>query len=789
MEHPGFLTGRSTSRRPPMPERNDLEHMLRAAMLFQQQGRLLQAEQLYHDTLKIDPNNFGSLYYLGLMRAEQGRLDDSVKLFRKALGQDPNSFEAHFNIAIALEGLGRFPDVIAHCEKALAIRPACAEAHFTCANAWKALQHAEKAIAHYEKAIAINSRYAEAHYNLGNTLCSRKRYREAIAAYNKALAITPHYAKALNNRGVALQAVRRSHEALSSYDHALAIQPDYYEAMNNRGVALLDLRRHAEALTAFDQTLEMKRDHPEAWYSRGNALQALHRYPEALTAYHEALAIRPDYVEALNNQGNALLTLRRYDEALANFEKVLLLEPRHPYARTGAARAAAAVCDWERTAKVSGELPKLIEQGEFLDPFTLLAYCGDPALQLRCAQKTLHGLSPVPLPSLCKGHVWRNEKIRIAYLSTDFHQHPTAFLTAQLFEDHDRSRFDVLGFSFGPDDGSSIRGRLASAFDEFYNVTANDDAEAANLLHDLRVDIAVDLNGYTMGARPGILARRPAPIQVSYLVFPATMAADFIDYIIADPVVLPFDHQQFYTEKIVQLPESYQVNDRKRAIAAKAPTREAAGLPERGFVFCCFNNSQKITAPVFDIWMRLLRKIDGSVLWLLLDSDAAKRNLQREAAARKVDPARLVFAPRLKLEHHLARHRLADLFLDTLPYNAHTTASDALWAGLPVLTCLGRSFAGRVAASLLHAAGLPELVTESLEAYEALALQLATDRASLGDLRRRLRENRLICPLFDTDRCRIHIEAAYVEMWELWQRGDRPRSFTVEPHVGGLLKR
>ena len=397
---------------------------------------------------------------------------------------------------------------------------------------------------------------------------------------------------------------------------------------------------------------------------------------------------------------------------------------------------------------------------------------------LRTLLLTRFQLPPQPLWT---GETWRHDKVRVAYLSADFRRHAVAHQIAELFERHDRSRFEIIGVSFGVDDKSEMRKRLIAAFDQFYDVRRKSDEEVAKLIHDLQVDIAIDLMGYTKDSRPGIFAYRPAPIQASYFGFSGTMGAEFIDYIIADKTVAPFEHQPFYTEKIVHLPDCYLVNDTKRNIAQRTPTRQEAGLPEKGFIFCCFNNNWKITPDVFGVWMRLLHSIDGSVLWLLGDNESAQRNLGKEARGRGIDPTRLVFASRLPLDEHMARHRLADLFLDTLPYNAHTTASDALWAGLPVLTCEGTAFAGRVAASLLYAVGLPELVTHSLEDYEALALRLAEDPSLLQGYRNRLATNRLTHPLFDTDRFRRHIEAAYMTMWELWQRGEQPRSFSVEP--------
>ena len=373
-------------------------------------------------------------------------------------------------------------------------------------------------------------------------------------------------------------------------------------------------------------------------------------------------------------------------------------------------------------------------------------------------------------------------KLRVAYLSSDFRQHPVGLAIVELLERHDHARFEVIGMSYGSNDASDTRLRIARSFDRFHDVAADSDRNIARLLHDLDVHIAVDLNGLTGGCRPGVLAHRPAPIQVGYMGFAGTTGAAFIDYILADATVLPFDQQPFFSERIVHLPDCYHTSDATRPISPQTPARADLGLPERGLVFCCFNQSYKIAAAVFDIWMRLLTQVPDSVLWLSAMNDLAQANLRREALARGVDPARLIFAPRVdRTADHLARHRAADLFLDTLPYNAHSTAIDALWTGLPVVTCAGGAFAGRVAASLLKAAGLPELVTNSLHEYEALILKLATDPAHLASIRRKLEINRLACPLFDSDRFRRHIEAAYTTMWDIHRRGQTPHSFPVEP--------
>src|SRR5262249_16921978 len=419
-----------------------------------------------------------------------------------------------------------------------------------------------------------------------------------------------------------------------------------------------------------------------------------------------------------------------------------------------------------------------------VQPFTCISYLSDPAIQLRCArnfarQMKLDGLAP---PRRALSHPAR---LKLAYLSGDFRNHAVARTIAELFELHDRTRFEVIGVSFGPDDGGALRSRLVRSFDQFHDVRPHSDADAAALMAQLEVDIAVDLMGYTSFSRPGILARRPTPIQVSYLGYPGSMGASFIDYILADRLVLPFEEQEFYDEKIVQLRDCYQPNDSKREISPVVPTRREVDLPQDVFVFCCFNNGYKIAPPMFDVWMRLLRSIDDSVLWLFARHELVRQNLRREATARRVDPARLVFIEELPHEDYLARHALADLFLDTLPYNAGATGSNALWTGLPLLTCRGNTLAGRFGSSLLHAVGLPELVTNSLDEYEALACKLATDRELLRSVRRKLVENRGTCPLFDTDRFRRHIEAAYQRMFEIALRGEPPQSFGVEPLPAG----
>jgi predicted O-linked N-acetylglucosamine transferase (SPINDLY family) len=745
-------------------------------------GRFEEAEALCRAILRRKGNHFDTLHLLAVVRSGLGRPQEALASYEKALAIKPDHAEALNNRGVALQDLKRFDEALASYDAALAIKPNYAEGFYNRGNVLQELKRLQDALASYDKALAIQPDHLNALNNHGVTLRALDRLEEALASYEKALAIAPRRAEVLHNRGNALRDLRRFEEALASYEKALVIAPHYAEALNSRGNALSDLKRFEEALASYDKALALKPSYAEALNNRGVALRSLKRFEEALASYGKALAIKPDYAEALYNRGNVFSELKRFDEALVSQEKALAIKLDHPYAFSALADSALKSCDWARTAELEGELRAHVTQRKsIITPFTLLGYWSDSALQLKCASNFIQDKIPtVPRP-LWNGTAYRHERLRIAYLSAGFNRSAMAHLIAELFELHDRSRFEVIGVSYGIDDKSEVRSRIIKSFDQFLDVRQKADGDVAKLLNDLEVDIAIDLMGYTQDSRFEILAHRPAPIQISYLGYPGTMAASFIDYVIADKIVLPFDQQRFYTEKLVQLPDCYLVTDSQCKVADRTPTRQEGGLPEDGFVFCCFNNNYKITAPVFDVWMRLLQAIAGSVLWLLGDNAGAQANLRKHASARRVDPARLVFAGRVPPEDHLARHRLADIFVDTLPYNGHTTASDALWTGLPVLTCCGETFVGRVAASILHAVGLPELVTHSLVEYEALALKLASEPAILQSIRRKLDHNRSHYPLFDTDRFRRHMEAAYLRMWEIWQRGENPRSFMVEP--------
>jgi predicted O-linked N-acetylglucosamine transferase (SPINDLY family) len=489
----------------------------------------------------------------------------------------------------------------------------------------------------------------------------------------------------------------------------------------------------------------------------------LRRWRDALAAFDRTLQLSPGRVSALNGRAGTLSKLKRFPEALAAYGQLHAADRQNPYALGGAAVAAMQMCDWDTVEKLQPAVEAGVARGAaIVPPFLFLGFSGDPALQLRCAQNAVAELGLPAVPPLWRGERYGHPRPRIGYLSADYCQHPVALLLAKMIEGHDRARFEVLGFSTGPDDGSAIRTRMAKAFDQFIDLRGRGAAESAGLIRQLEVDILVDLTGHTEGDHFAILSHRPAPVQVNWLGYPGTDGAPSLDYILADRVVAPPGHEPYFSEKIVRLPDCYFPTAYDPA--PEAPTRVEAGLPATGFVFASFNNSWKITRPVFAVWLRLLGAVPGSVLWLLDANDAFRGNLRRAASAAGLDSARLIFAPRTDADSHLARQQLADLMLDTSPYNGHMTTSDALWVGVPLVTMLGTAFAGRVAASQLQTLDLPELITSSLEDYETLALALAKDTARLTALRARLAAARVSSPLFDSDRMRQNVEQALLAM-------------------------
>ena len=758
-----------------------IQQKLQQALAFHQRGMLSHATKVYEEILERRPDHFDALHLLGVVACQMKNPDRGEELISKAIKINPNDASAYFNRGNALKDLTRFDEALASYDKAIALKPDYAAAYCSRGNALMDINRLGEALMSYDRAIALKPDYAEAYDSRGIALVGLKRLDEALASYDKAIALNATYAKAYYNRGNALMDLKCLDEALASYDKAISLKPDYAIAYNNRGNILRALKRFDEALISFDKAIALKPDDAAAFNNRGNALTDLKRLDEALTSYDEAFSLKPDYAEAYYNRGNALTDLKRFDEAFLCYDKALSAKPELLGAEGTRLLAKLRLCDWTDFDIDRAHLVSSVKNGKpNTGPFAFLAISSSPDDQLRCAKLWVAEKFPPSQKASWQGEQYRHDRIRIAYVSADFREHPVAYLIAGMIECHDKSRFDVTGISLGPDDNSGMRQRLKSSFVRFIDVETFSDEQIANLVRSSEVDILVNLMGFTADSRTGIFAERPAPTQVNYLGYAGTMGAPYIDYILADRVVIPEGGRGSYSENVVYLPDSFMANDSKRKISERSPRRSECNLPETGFVFCSFNNSYKIGPDIFDIWMRLLRKLDNSVLWLSNTTETAIRNLRREAQNRGVDPSRLVFAEQVQRnQDHLARHQLADLFLDTLPYNAHTTASDALWAGLPVLTCLGETFAGRVAASLLNAIGLPELITTTPEAYEEMAIDLATHPEKIAIIKTKLAENRLTTPLFDTGRFTRHIEAAYTAMYERHQADLAPDHIVV----------
>ena len=554
-------------------------------------------------------------------------------------------------------------------------------------------------------------------------------------------------------------------QAAELFSRILQQAPDVAPAHNGLGLCFYGTGNQAGALERFEAAIRHDPFFASAHINRGMVLRDQGRLDAALASMEKAVALDPHNPNAHSNRGMVLTEMLQPAAANACFERCLQLAPDFPDVAGVRLLNKVHICDWVNLDNEIAALLDAVRRGvQATPPWPLLAMTDDAALKRQVMEQWIRTKCPEnktlgPLRTYT-GH----QRVKLGYFSADYHRHATAHLIAELFERHDRARFEVIAFSFGDDTGDDMQQRIAAGCSRYLDVRTRSDREIAALARNLEIDIAIDLKGFTLQNRLGIFAHRAAPIQVNYLGFPGTMGAPYIDYIIADDVVIPESHKQFYTEQVVNLPGSYQCNDRKRAVSKKIFTRAEAGLPETGFVFCCFNNNFKILPGIFEMWARILNAVPGSVLWLIEDNPAAVANLRRNASAFDLDPARLVFAPRIAPDEHLARHKLADLFLDTLPYNAHTTGSDSLWVGVPLVTCPGESFPARVAASLLRAVDLPELIAPTLDDYEALAIALAHDPTRLQALKDKLERTRGIAPLFDTDAFTRNIEAAYMRM-------------------------
>lgn len=676
---------------------------------------------------------------------ESGNLQGANALYVEILGTDPKHFESLRMLGILACQVGNWAAGVELIRNALGVKPSHAAAHSDLAVALLEAGEAEASLSSSDRAIALDSGIAEAHFNRGNALLALQQFVESV----------------------------------SSYDRAIAIRPDYAKAYCNRGNSLLHLRQLDEAARSFRRCIELRPDLVEGQIGLGNALNELRNFEDALACLDRAIALNPDSADAHHNHAGVMKELSHFEAALSSYARALEIKPDYEFVAGTIGYLKRRLCIWDQLAEDEASLQASIERGEpVAQPFTVLLSHDVPRLQQLTARKW-SGVKHPADSSL--GDIKRdkpNARIRIGYFSSDFRNHPVALLTAELFELHDRSQFEVVGFFLSTAADDAMSRRLRAAFDRNMDVGAMDDKSIAMLARDIGIDIAVDLGGLTAGARPGIFAYRAAPIQMSYVGYLGTMGVGYMDYLVADHFIVPDECTGYYDESLIYLP-SYQVNDSKQEMVHARFSRAELGLPESGIVLCSFNNSFKFSPAVFATWLRIVKAVDGSVLWLLEDNPTASRNLRAEAQRQGVDQERLIFAPRKPRAEHLARYRVADLFLDTLPCNAGATASDALWAGLPVLTCAGRSFAARIAGSLLTAVGLPELITHSLQDYESLAIELALQPHRLAEIRDALVRLAPGSPLFDTAKFTQNLELAYQQAHRRALAGMPPMTIDV----------
>ena len=731
----------------------------------------------YDRVLSLTPNSAQAWAGRGNVFFVLKRYDEALAAYDRALSLDPGLAQGWLGRGNVLFDLKRHDEAFAAYDRAVSIDPELADIWVDRGNVLFDLGRHDEALAAHEKALLIRPESARAWAGRGDVFFVLKRFDEAIAAFDRALSLDPDLAQGWLGRGNVLFVFKRYEEACAAQNRALSIEPDFAKAWLGLGNVFLALDRHREALVAYDRALSLDPDLAQAWLGRGNLFFGLRRHDEAMADYDRAVQLKPDLAEAWLGRGYVFANRRRYDESFAACDRAFSLDPHLAAAEGERIFARLHLCDWNNLEAECEHLVQSVRSGKDSgNPLAFMAINSSIDDQLGCARLWTRRFYSAWEASSWRGDRYRHDKIRIGYVSADFCQHPVANLVAGVFESHDRSRFEITGISIGLDDKSEIRQRLEHSFDRFIDAAASATDEIARQIKQHEIDILVDMNGFTQNSRTLIFAGRHAPVQVNYLGYPGTMGADFIDYIVGDAVLIPPSHQRGYAEKVVYLPGSYLPHDGKsRAISERVFQRADFGLPDDGFVFCCFNNASKLNPALFRSRMKLLKAVERSVLWLSENNATAAANLRKEAAAAGVDPDRLVFAGRVpSMADHLARHRLADLFLDTLPYNAHTTASDALWAGLPVLTQIGETFAGRVAASLLTAIGLPELIAQTEQQFESSAIELATRPERLAAIRERLAHNRLTMPLFDTQRYTRHIESAFATMHERHQNGVAP---------------
>jgi predicted O-linked N-acetylglucosamine transferase (SPINDLY family) len=741
------------------------------------------ALQIYGKALELTTDQAAIHYKYGNLLKDRGQMAAAVASYDRAIELNPGYAHAFCNRGFALERLMQWDAALESYDRALSLTPDDALAHYNRSGVLRQLGRREEAVSSYTKAISVKPDYFEAYSNLGFLFIEMKRWDEALASLSKSIEINPRFAPTHFGCGMVFQERKEWDAALISYDQAIEIDPAHAQAHFHRGALLIELRQWSAARSSLERAVTLKPDFTEAYYSLGNLWTVVGQYEVALANFDKAIALKPEYGEAHLSRASLLVAMKRFREAIESFDRGAALNKDSRFVPGARLFAKRNVCDWINWAAELDVLSAGIDAGEMVSPpHQALVLVDSVQLHLKAAQQWVQAMNPPNsgLPLILRRRP--RDKTRIGYFSGEFYLHPVPVLMAAVFEAHDRSQYDVTAFSYGAHSEDEFGMRLRRGFDRFIDVRGKSDRDVALLAREMQIDIAVDLAGHTGRSRTGIFALRAAPLQVNYLGYAGTMGAEYMDYLIADATVVPTGHEPFYAEKILRLPNSFLPYDPSREISSKTYTRDELGLPSTGFVFCCFNNAYKITPEVFDSWMRILVRVPNSVLWLSQNNETVVENLRRETLRRGVDPRRIIFAEHMSSPaDHLARHRAADLFLDTRPYNAHSTAIDALWAGLPVLTFPGAGFAGRVAASLLMAVQLSELIAMDAGSYEDMAVQIAEDPRFCAAIKEKLVRNRLESPLFNMPRFVRHLETGYTRMLDRFHAGLPPEHIHVPP--------
>lgn len=750
---------------------------MRLGIALASQGKLAEAVTALREAAAKSPGDPDVHLNLGNTLAEMGETEEASACYHRLLALQPHHAVARFNLGTLYRNMGRLDEAAAALKQALAVAPDDPDTHNNLGLVYEQQQRLEDAAGCFRRALALNPDHVHARNNLGNVLRAQGRLDEAVACYEKVLADAPNHVDAYINLGVARAEQGGYPEAQALYEQALRRDARSFEAHYNLGKLLALQGQVMDAIGHYRQAVEVGPGQAIAHSELGNAYRQLGDVESAVACHRKAAELSPGNADSHYNLGQSFKLQGQIQAALESYERALELAPDHVPALGGLVHLRQHACRWEGMEKLWQRVRERIADGAGggLSPFSIFSMPASAAEQLACARAwARQELAPLlgahAGPRFDFSRPRSRERVRVGYLSWGFHRHATAYLVAELFELHDRNRFEVFAYAYGPEDNSAVRARVRSACEHFEDVSQESYFATAQRIYGDGVDILVDLTGYTLGARPQILALRPAPMQVNWLGYPGTLGTDCVDFIVADPFIIPEGHERFYAEKVIRLPDCYQVNDRRREVSDRVPTREECGLPGSGIVFCCFNQAYKILPEMFGAWMRILHAVPGSVLWLAEANPWAAENLRREAAARGVAGERLVFAPRKPLGEYMVQYRIADFALDTFPYTSHTTSADALWMGCPLATCAGETFASRVAGSVLASAGMRELVTDNLGDYERTVIESAGSPQRLQDLRRKLHETRDSCALFDTPGFVKHLEAAYEEMMKAYAK-------------------